>query len=212
MKEPRSKDDWEEIRRRNHGGKGYFCFDRKLYNSEAFKELSKKPKHVLVLLCALNQLWQEKEDKSAKNRRKFRNGGRVHLVQNELKERHGLANATIAEAKKRLVELGFLDVVEVGDVFNAGVFCFSYRWEEYPLGDYRPKDERPAGKLAYPDNSLKNPDHPINRARQQKKREQEKTSMQELNVESIQEMNVSITPPIQQLNEESMETWNLPIQ
>jgi len=212
MKQPRSQEDWKEVRRHKNGGKGILYFERKLFNSEAFKELAKKPKHVLVLLCAVHQLWCEKKPKNDKNRIRFKDGGRLYLIQNELKERFGMANDTIAKAKKRLVDMGFLDVVEVGDVFHAGVYRWSYRWENYPKGDYHPKNARPAGKVVYPEHSLKNPEHPIHKARRQKKQEQEKISVQESNVDSIRELNVNIAHSIQQLNEEVFENRDLPIQ
>ena len=52
-----------------------------------------------------------------------------------LKARAVKSNPTIAEAKRRLVELGFLDVVQTGTVHQAGVFkvsdsvCRQRKWE-----------------------------------------------------------------------------------
>ncbi len=91
-----------------------------MFNSKAFLELSKKPHHVLVLLAALNQVYYKGKDKNNKGRSVIQNGGIVYLTQNMLKARAVKSNPTIAEAKRRLVELGFLDVVQTGTVHRRG--------------------------------------------------------------------------------------------
>jgi hypothetical protein len=131
-------------------------------------ELSKKPHHVLVLWAALEQVYYEKKTKNNRGRRVLQNGGIVYLPQNMLKVRGIKSNKTIAEAKKKLVELGFLDVMESGSVHNAGVFKVSDRWRKYPHDDYLQKDQKLPGISLY--GGLKNPDHPVNKKRREKKK------------------------------------------
>ena len=166
MKKPKTQDQWEESIAEHK--KGVIILERRMYNSAAFRELSEHPKHVLVLLVALNQVFWEKKKNSKKGKRIMANGGRVYLPQNALKARGIKSNGTIAEAKKRLVELGFLDVLETGSVNNAAVFQISYRWRQYPNGDCMPKDKKEPGCCLYANSTLKNPDHPINRKRREK--------------------------------------------
>ena len=140
MKTPKTQDQWEESIAEHK--KGVIILERRMYNSAAFRELSEHPKHLLVLLVALNQVFWEKKKNSKRGKRIMANGGRVYLPQNALKATGIKSNGTIAEAKKRLVELGFLDVLETGSVNNAAVFQISYRWRQYPNGDYMPKDKK----------------------------------------------------------------------
>ena len=166
MKKPKTQDQWAESIAEHK--EGVIILERRMYNSPAFRELSKKRTHVLVLLVALNQVFWEKKKNSKKGRRTMANGGIVYLTQNELKERGIKSGGTIAEAKKRLVELGFLDVLETGSVNNAGKFQISERWRQYPNGDYEPKDQKLPGRCLYENYSLKNPEHPIHRKRREK--------------------------------------------
>ncbi len=185
MKEAKTVEWWEESISEHK--KGVIILYRDMYNSRAFLELSKKPTHVLVLLAALNQLYYKKQGNSGKRRMVVQNGGIVYLTQNLLKVRGVKANQTIAEAKQRLWELGFLDVGETGTLFNASVFQVSERWGKYPNGDYHPKEQSLPGKSLYSEHGLKNPDHPVNKERRAKKM-------------SVQKMNEA---PIQKMNEES---------
>jgi hypothetical protein len=169
MKQPRSVEDWQNSVSEHK--KGVIIIPRAMFNSQAFLELSKKPLHVLVLLAALNQVYYEKKRKN--DRRAFANGGIIYLPQNLLKARGVNANATIAEAKKRLVELGFIDVVETGSVHHAGVFKVSERWSKYPHGDYLPKDQKLPGTSLYSEFGFTSPEHPVT-----KKRHAKKTSVQ----------------------------------
>lgn len=158
MKQPKTEAEWAQARE-NHK-EGVIIIEKELYNSEAFKELSKKPTHVLVLLAALVQRWFEKKDR--RNNKKSRRvlDRPVYLTQNMLKDRGIQSPTTQAEAKKRIVELGFLDVKEQGTYLQASIFGWSNRWKAYPDGNYHAVEETP-GKLLYPECTLKNPGHPI---------------------------------------------------
>src|SRR5208337_4499579 len=111
MKEAKTVEWWEQ--NISSHKKGVIILRRDMYNSVAFLELSKKPSHVVVLMAALNQVYYEKKSKGS-NRQVLKNGGALYLTQNMLKARGVKSNNTIAEAKKKLVELGFLDVLEYG--------------------------------------------------------------------------------------------------
>jgi len=196
MKQAKTEDEWLE--HVSSHKKGVVIIQRNLYNSQAFLELSKKPTYVLVLLAALEQVYFEKKSNRSQ-RRLIKNGGLIYLPQNMLKTRGVKSNKTIAEAKKKLVELGFLDVVETGSVHHAGVYRISFRWQKYPNGDYHPKDQTLPGMSLYSEHGLKDPDHPVNKERRDKK----KNSVQKMNVTPIQEMNVMESGSIQKMNEEN---------
>jgi hypothetical protein len=169
MKKPKTIEEWE-VSIAQHK-RGVVIIQRAMFNSKAFLELSKRPLHVLVLLAAINQVFYDKKGNTGK--RAFANGGIIYLPQNLLKARGVNANATIAEAKKRLVELGFIDVVETGSVHHAGVFKISERWSKYPHGDYLPKDRKLPGTSLYSEYGFTSPEHPVT-----KKRHAKKTSVQ----------------------------------
>ena len=201
MKQPKTIEEWKES---ISGHKiGVIIISRNMYNSAAFRELSKKHSYVSVLLAALDQVYFEKKTKNNRGKRRLQNGGIIYLPQNMLKARGIRSNKTIAEAKRRLVELGFLDVVETGSVHHAAVFRISDRWREYPNGDYRPKDNKLPGKSLHEEYGLKSQDHPVNK----KRREKKKTSVQEMNVAPVQEMNVAELDSIQKMNEERPEIF-----
>jgi hypothetical protein len=197
MKEPKTVEEWEESI--DSHKKGVVIVPRDLFNSKAFRELSEKPTHVLVLLAALNQVYYGKKSKSQKDRPVILNEGKVYLPQNMSKTRRVNSNSTIANAKKRLVELGFLDVVETGSMHNASVFQISERWRKYPHGDYHPKDQKLPGRSLYSEHGLGNPDHPVNKERRRKQK-----SVQEMNVNAVQEMNEEKSHAIQKSNEENL--------
>jgi hypothetical protein len=195
MKKPRSIEEWEEAISEHR--KGVIIFHRDLFNSKAFLELSNNPIYVSVLLAAHEQIYYEKKSKNS-NRPGLKNGGKIYLPQNLLKARRIKSNKTIADAKKKLVELGFLDVVETGSVHHASVFRVSYRWREYPNGGYLPKEKKLPGESLYSDYGLQNPEHPVN-----KKRHAKKMSVQKSNVNAVQKLNVTEVPSVQDLNVEN---------
>jgi len=141
-----------------------------MFNSEAFSALSGK--EVKMLLTALNQLEFEKTSKTKQGARAseaIKNEGRVYLTENELKARGITGKPTITKGKRKLVEIGFLDVVETGSVHHPAVFKISDRWRKYPDGDYRRKDQIPIGRSLHAEHSLANPEHPIHKKRREDK-------------------------------------------
>jgi len=167
MKEPKKIEDWKETIREDVKGKrgAWRLLPREIFNSDAYNELSHAERS--MLLTALNQISYEDSSKKRKrkvdSRKVLRNGGRLYLTQNELKARGVKSPATIAKGKRRLVELGFLDVIETGTVNKPTLFQVSDRWRKYPRGDYKPQDGKPPGVSLY--DGLKDPEHPINRKR-----------------------------------------------
>jgi len=78
------------------------------------------------------------------------NARNLIVTNNEIKARGGVtSDTTISKARKRLVEIGFLDVVRSCMFPQPGIFGLSDRWKEYPHGDYHPKDKRPASFAPY---------------------------------------------------------------
>lgn len=136
---PRSVEDWREKRKKryaNDGGKGGFrILPRRVLDSDAFNELSKSAK--LVLIFSLDQLdyWLKKAHKGLPKRDStvglLRNDGRFSLPNNLLKERGITGSETIANARKELVAAGFWETVETGTLYHSGVFRWSDNWVTY---------------------------------------------------------------------------------
>ena len=131
---------------------------REILLSEAFRDLSGAA--VRLLLLAWNQVFFDHKGKLRE--------GNIYLPHDAAMAIGVKSSQTITKARKQLVEVGFLDVTVVGSVLVASVFKLSERWRKYPYGHQR-EDSRPAGRNIFPDRSLLNPDHPINRKRTAKK-------------------------------------------
>jgi hypothetical protein len=136
---PRTVEDWREKRKKryaNDGGKsGFRILPRKVLDSDAFNELSKSAK--LVLILSLDQLdyWFNKKHKGLPKRDStigpLRNDGRFSLPNNLLKERGITAPDTIAKARRELVAAGFWETVETGTLQQSGIFRWSDNWVNY---------------------------------------------------------------------------------
>jgi hypothetical protein len=126
---PKTVADWKEDRRQKYrqaGDKGgYRLLPTKVIDSDAFNDLSKSAK--LVLLLGLRQIdyWHKKYKHTPKRETSIgplRNDGRFSLPSNLLKERGIKSSQTITKARKELVAAGFWEVVETGTLYNSGVF------------------------------------------------------------------------------------------
>ena len=136
---PRSVEEWREKRKKrygNDGGKGGFrILPRRVLDSDAFNELSKSGK--LVLILSLDQLdyWNKKKHKGEPKRDTtvghLRNGGRFSLPNNMLKERGITGSDTIAKSRRELVAAGFWETVETGTLQQSGIFRWSDNWVTY---------------------------------------------------------------------------------
>jgi len=135
---PKTEADWREVRRErygNVGNKGGFrVLPVKVVDSDAFNELSKSAKIVLMLsLCQLDY-WTKKHKHIPKRESSIgplRNDGRFSLPSNLLKERGIRGSDTIAAARKEIVAAGFWETVETGTLNNTGVFRWSDSWLTY---------------------------------------------------------------------------------
>ena len=114
-----------------------------MWNGEAFHALTKAEK--LILLECMAQI--RYAPKSAKKREKIPksnlfkcalghllNKGEFGLPTKYLQERGIKGEETISKAKRKLVELGFLDAVQQGSFTKAGRFRYSDRWRTYNSG------------------------------------------------------------------------------
>lgn len=136
---PRSVEEWREKRKKrygNDGGKGGFrILPRRVLDSDAFNELSKSAK--LVLILSLDQLdyWLNKKHKGQPKRDStvglLRNDGRFSLPNNLLKERGINGSDTIARSRRELVAAGFWETVETGTLQQSGTFRWSDNWVTY---------------------------------------------------------------------------------
>jgi hypothetical protein len=140
-KQPKTIEDWRQERlrkaKREHG---YILIPMEIWNSEAFHALSKAER--LMLIECLAQV--RYAPKSAKKRERLGkdslfqcslgyllNQGEFGLPTKYLQERGIKGEDTIARAKRRLVEIGFIDVVQTGSFMKAGRFRYSDRWRTY---------------------------------------------------------------------------------
>ena len=126
---------------------------REVYSSKAYRDLSLPEREILH--CYLNKVSFVKPDKQDRRRMKLskpvaENARNLIVTNNEIKARGGvLSDSTIAKARKRLVEIGFLDVVRSCMFPQPGIFGLSDRWKEYPNKEYKPKDNRPVSFHPY---------------------------------------------------------------
>lgn len=135
---PKTEADWREVRReryRNAGDKGGFrVLPTKVLDSDAFNELSKSAKLVLIISLSQVDYWSKKHKHIPKRESSIgllRNDGRFSLPSNLLKERGIRGSDTIAAARKEIVAAGFWETVETGSLYNTGVFRWSDNWLTY---------------------------------------------------------------------------------
>ena len=141
LKKPKTIEEWRKERlRKAKQEKGFILIPMELWNGEAFHALSKAER--LILLECLSQLRYAPGGKKKRSRipkdQLFHcglgcllNGGEFGLPTKYLQERGIKGEDTIARAKKRLVQLGFMDVVTQGSFAKAGRFRYSDRWRTY---------------------------------------------------------------------------------
>jgi hypothetical protein len=135
---PKTVPEWRDVRReryRNAGNSGGFrVLPVKVVDSDAFNELSKSAKIVLMLsLCQLDY-WHTKHRHLPRRDSSIgplRNDGRFSLPSNLLKERGIKSSETIAEARKELVVAGFWETLETGSLYNTAVLRWSENWLLY---------------------------------------------------------------------------------
>ncbi len=135
---PKTEADWREIRRqryRDAGDKGGFRFlPSKVLDSDAFNELSKSAKLVLIISLSQMDYWSKKHKHIPKEESSIgplRNDGCFSLPSNLLKERGIRGTDTIAAARKEIVAAGFWETLETGTLQNTGVFRWSDNWLTY---------------------------------------------------------------------------------
>jgi hypothetical protein len=123
-----------------------------MWNGEAFHALTKAEK--LILLECMAQIRYapgsaKKREKIPKNNLfkcglgHLLNKGEFGLPTKYLQERGIKGEETISKAKKKLVELGFLDVVQQGSFTKAGRFRYSDRWRTHNAGALFNEDGTP---------------------------------------------------------------------
>jgi hypothetical protein len=142
---PKTIEEWRSERRKKaKRDGGFILIPMEMWNGEAFHALEKAEK--LIVLECMAQL--RYAPKGAKKREKILeatlfkcglghllNKGEFGLPTKYLQERGIKGEDTISRAKKRLVELGFIDVVDQGTFAKAGRFRYSDRWRSYNAGE-----------------------------------------------------------------------------
>jgi hypothetical protein len=141
LKKPKTIEEWrkERLRKAKQEG-GFILIPMELWNGEAFHSLEKSEK--LILLECLSQLryapGSKKKQSKIPRDQLFQcglgtllNKGEFGLPTKYLQERGIKGEDTIARAKKKLVQVGFMDVVTQGSFSKAGRFRYSDRWRTY---------------------------------------------------------------------------------
>jgi hypothetical protein len=154
--EVRSIETWtRDIEDESRGKSGQFrILPREIFSSRAYLTLTLAQAHVLE--CYLNKLrYETGNTKGSKRRGKNSSGYPINkdnliVTNNELfaRQKHK-SERTIANARKRLVEIGFLDVIISAKFPKPGVYALSDRYKQYPDGNYLPKNERPVSFAPY---------------------------------------------------------------
>jgi hypothetical protein len=160
---PKSVAEWRDKRRERYGNAGdsggFRLLPVKVLDSDAFNELSKSGKLVLIFSLSQIDYWVKKYHKNHPRRESsigpLRNDARFSLPSNLLKERGIKSSETIAEARRELVAAGFWEVVETGTLYNTGVFRWSDNWLTYnqrSVTDRKRLDPKakPTGYCHYP--------------------------------------------------------------
>jgi hypothetical protein len=140
LKKPKTIEEWRKGRlRKAKQEKGFILIPMELWNGEAFHSLEKSEK--LILLECLSQLRYASGGKKRARIPKdqlFQHGLGTLLNKEEfglptkyLQERGIKGEDTIARAKKKLVQVGFMDVVTQGSFSKAGRFRYSDRGRTY---------------------------------------------------------------------------------
>jgi hypothetical protein len=150
----KTPEDWaEDIERETSGALGRWAIlPREIFSSKAYRALSLPERE--VLLCYLNKVQYTPSKKDRKGVKKSRavpeNGNHLIVTNNEIKARGGIrSDKTISEARKRIVEIGFLDVVQPSAFPHPGIFALSTRFKNFPSKDYKPKDAKPVSFARY---------------------------------------------------------------
>ena len=140
MKKPKTIEEWRKERlRKAKQEKGFILIPMELWNGEAFHAL-KKAEQLILLECLAQLRYAPGGKKRARIPKDqlfqcgldwLLNKGEFGLPTKYLQERGIKGEDTIARAKKRLVRLGFMDVVTQGSFSKAGRFRYSDRWRTY---------------------------------------------------------------------------------
>ena len=159
---PKSVAQWKEARReryRRAGSNGGFrVLPTKVIDSDAFNELSKSAKIVLILSLCMLDYWHKRhkgQPKTDTSIGPLRNDGTFSLPNNFLKERGIKGEDTIARVRRELVAAGFWDTVATGTVFNSAVFRWSDKWLCYNQRSAKARNQidpkqMPPGYCMYP--------------------------------------------------------------
>ena len=122
---PKTEAEWREARKQRYGNAGNYGGFRllpvRVLDSDAFNELSKSAKLVLIISLSQVDYWTKKHKYLPKRESSIgalRNDGRFSLPSNLLKERGIRGTDTIAAARKELVGAGFWEILETGSLYN----------------------------------------------------------------------------------------------
>ncbi len=135
---PKTEAEWREVRRQRYqnavNNGGFRLLPVRVLDSDAFNELSKSAKLVLIISLSQIDYWYKQHKGLSKRDSSIgplRNDGQFSLPSNLLKERGIKGSDTIAAARREIVAAGFWETVESGSLYNTGVFRWSDNWLTY---------------------------------------------------------------------------------
>lgn len=142
--EPKTVAEWGRIIDNECSAKlgGWKIVQRCVFSSRAYRALTLPQRE--ILFCYLNKVVFKKLEKrqrtNAKHRPEAINARNLIVTNGEIRARGGVrSETTMASARKRLVEIGFLDIVREGQFPQPGIYALSDRYLNFPDGDYRPE-------------------------------------------------------------------------
>jgi hypothetical protein len=158
-RKPRTVEQWKEARQHNYGhagsNGGFRILPAKVLESDAFNELSKSEKLILIYSLAQLDYWSKKKHKGHPKRDTtigaLRNDGMFSLPNNYLIEKGIKGTDTIARAREKLQAVGFWETVQTGDVSKTGIYRWSDNWILY--------NQKPAHERQQIDNSARKTGH-----------------------------------------------------
>ena len=112
-------------------------FDRTLFNSKAFKELSGNATKVLMWFYYKRQM--RRDGRKGKQKWVIVNNGDITFYYNEAQKKCGISRQTFNRAIDELVKKGFIDIARpgMGLARQPTLYSISRRWHDYGTDEFQ---------------------------------------------------------------------------
>ena len=121
--------------------KGGIYFEYRLLSSRAYWELNGSEKNILNAFMLKRQLIDHNTAKRLKIKNNdaamVRNNGKIIFTYKEA-EKYGISKSTFTRCIDKLVEVGFIDIVEPGGHNTPTLYAISDRWTKHGTPDAEP--------------------------------------------------------------------------